>query len=404
MKGPLSGIRVLTLETFLAAPFGTMVLGDLGAEVIKVEPTQGEGSRLTAGADYKGESSHYLAYNRNKKGVTLDLSIPTGREAFTDLVRISDVVVQNMRPGVMERLGFGYEDLKAINPKVILCSYSGYGPTGPYSGWPAVESTASGISGIMSITGEPEGRPCRPGPAVSDLANALYGVIGIISALYERERTGTGQQVMSSLLGASVSFMSFHVSWYTCSGEELGPLGSGYPHAVPYGALKCQDGYIVVGPCWPRICNVIGAEHLIDDPRFKELGDRLKNRWELNEEIEKHLSLLTADEWLPIFHEHDIAVAPLNKVSQMVEDPQVNHMDMIVSIEHALGGAIKLAGNPIMMDSIKGEHTSPPTLGQDTEGVLKELLGYSDEKIKKMREEQEANREELEKHVRKRRR
>lgn len=401
MEGPLSNVRVLALENYLAGPVASMTMADLGAEVIKIEPPQGDLSRLTVGPNHQGESSHFLSWNRNKKGVVLDLKTPMGQETFYDLVRISDVVINNFRPGVMKRLGADYKSLRQINPRIICVSLTGMGPSGPLKDRPQVESTASGISGILSVTGEPGGRPVRPGPAISDLANALYAVIGTISALYQRERTGAGQNVDVSLLGASVALMGYHISYYTCSGILPEPMGTAYPFTAPYGAYRTKDGYVVLGPCWPRITRAIGAEWLIADPRFAETEERLKNRWELDREIEKCLAQATTEEWLEIFHHEDIVAGPLNTVDRVIADPQVNHLNMILGIEHPLGGAVKVAGNPLMMASLKGKHTSPPTLGQHTDKVLSELLGYSDDKIRKIKEEQEKHAEETRMRVRK---
>ncbi|MFH1382170.1 MAG: CoA transferase [Chloroflexota bacterium] len=401
MEGPLSKIRVLALENYLAGPVASMTMGDLGAEIIKIEPPQGDLSRLTVGPNHKGESNHFLSWNRNKKGIVLDLRTATGKEAFYDLVKQSDVVINNFRPGVMARLGADYDSLKKINPKIICVNITGMGPSGPSRDRPQVESTASGISGIMSVTGEPGGRPIRPGPAMSDLANALYAVIGTISALYEREQTGKGQNVNVSLLGASVALMGYHISYYTCSGILPEPMGSGYPFTVPYGAYKTKDSYVVLGPCWPRIARAVGAEWLVDDPRFAEAENRLNNRVELDREMEKCLASATTEEWLDIFYAEDIVAGPFNTVDKVITDPQVNHLNMILNMEHPLGGAIKVAGNPVQMPSLKGQHSPPPILGQHTDEIFGRVLGYSEDKIASLKKEQEAHSEETRKHVRK---
>jgi len=401
MEGPLSNVRVLALENYLAGPVASMIMGDLGAEVIKIESSQGDLSRLTVGPNHKGESNHYLAWNRNKKGVVLDLRTPSGKEAFFELVKVSDVVLNNFRAGATQRLQADYEHLKEINPTVICVNLTGMGPSGPLHDLPQVESTASGRSGILSVTGEPGGRPIRPGPAISDLANAYYAVIGTLSALYERQKTGQGQNVDVSLLGASIAMMGYQISYYTCSGEVPEPLGSAYPFTAPYGAYKTKDSYVVLGPCWPRIARAIGAEWLIDDPRFATGEARLRNRWELDREIEKCLAEANTEDWLQIFSFEDIIAGPLNGVDEVIEDEQVKHLGLINDIEHPLGGSVKLAGNPMMIPSIKGKPSAPPTLGQHTGEVLKELLGYSDEKIKLLEKEQEAHLKEIREHTRK---
>ncbi len=401
MEGPLSGVRVLALENYLAGPVASMTMGDLGADVIKIEPPQGDLSRMTFGPNHKGESSHFLSWNRNKKSLVLDLRTSTGREAFYDLVKVSDVVINNFRPGVMERLGADYSKLREINPRIISVNLTGMGPTGPYRDRPSVESTAAGLSGILSVTGEPEGRPVRPGPAMSDLANAQYAVIATLSALYQREKTGIGQNIDVSLLGASVAYMGYHISYYSCSGVVPGPLGSGYPFTAPYGAYKTADGYVVLGPCWPRIARAIGAEWLIDDPRFATAEVRLEHRKELDEEIEKCLAQATSAEWLDIFNLEDIVAGPFKKVDEVIDDPQVNAINMILTLDHPLGGQIKLGGNPIMTGSIHGEHLPPPTLGQHTDEILRDLLHYPPEKISTLKTEQETSAEETRRHVRK---
>ncbi len=401
MEGPLSGVRILALENYLAGPVATMVLGDLGAEGIKIEPPQGDGSRMTIGPNHRGESAHFLAWNRDKKGIVLDLRTKTGRQAFFDLVKIADVVLSNFRAGAMDRLGFGHEALKKINPNIITINLTGMGESGPYRDRSANDHTVSGISGILSVTGEPGGRPVRPGPAVCDLSGAFYGVIATISALYEREKKGAGQSMDVALLAGAVSLMGYHIAYYTCSGEIPQPLGTGYFHTAPIGAYKTKNNYIVLGPCWPRITRVLGAEWLMDDPRFATYEARIKNRFELDKEVEKYFQKATTEEWLEILYAEDIMAAPLNTVDKTLADPQVNHLGMIIDIEHALGGTLRLAGNPIKGQSIKGKHLPPPVLGQHTDEVLRDVLGYAEARIKKLKAEQEANAAETKAHVRK---
>lgn len=404
MGGLLSGVRVLALENILAGPFGSMLLGDMGAEVIKVEPPDGEGSRGQAGPRYKGESSYYLAFNRNKKSIVLDLRTPSGKETFYDLVKVSDVVWDNYRPQVMERLGLGYESLKKINPKLICCSVTGYGCSGPYKDLPSYDIIAQGMSGILSVTGEPGGPPIKPGPSIADIGGAMYGALGVCAALVARQKTGVGQRIEVSLLDAAVSLLAFHFSWYFVSGEVPGPVGSKHIQTTPFGAYKAKDTWLTLGACWPRITKILGVEWMIDDPRFATGDTRLQHREEVDRIITEGLSKMNAEDWLEILHMDDIPSGPVYTIDKAAIDPQIVHNKMVLTMEHPLGGKVKLIGQPVKAPGIirEEEFTVPPTLGQHTREVLTELLHYSDEKIKKIKEEEKEHAEELAKHVRKR--
>ena len=399
MKGPLESVRVLDLGERIAGPYAGMMLSDIGAEVIKVESPLGDHGRLVGGPEVDGQSFLYLAFNRNKKGITLDLWTDTGREAFFDLVRKSDVVLDNFRPGVMERLSADYNSLKKINPRIITCSISGQGASGPYTQWPSFDLLPLGISGILSITGE-EGRPpVRPGAPIADLAGGLFATIGIISALFRRELTGEGQYIDISLLDCSMSLAAYHISHYFCSGIIPRPLGSGHLAILPFGVYKTKDDYITIAPSWPRLARAIGADWMIDDHRFKELDDRLKHRDEFNAVIEEHLQQMGAKEWLEIFHLEDITAGPVNNIAQATEDPQVLHRNMIVKMKYPSGGEVKQVGNPIKMsECVDDQHfTPPPTLGQHTDEVLYSILGYPKEKIDSLKREMEDHQHILEK-------
>jgi len=403
MKGPLSGYRVVDFSRAIAGPFGAMLLGDLGAEVIKIESPIGDPSRKVAGPDHEGELFYYMAFNRNKKGIVLDLATDSGREVIYDLVKVSDVVWDNFRPGVMKRLGFDYENVKKLNPRIISCSVSGYGATGPYAERPSYDITALALSGVMSITGEPGGRPVRPGPPIIDLAGGMFGALGVTSALTQRERTGEGQKIDVSLLDSSIALLAYELSYYFCSGIVPQPLGSGHLAILPYGVYKCKDDtYVALGPVWPRLARVIGADWMIDDPRFKSGRDRVEHREEFNRTIEEYLAKAPASDWLELFNAEDMACAPINNLAEAAVDPQVLYRNMILSLPHSLGGEIRLAGNPIKTPAIdESGHAAPPTMGQHNVDVLSGILGYSEEKIRKLREEEEAHREEMERRVRK---
>jgi crotonobetainyl-CoA:carnitine CoA-transferase CaiB-like acyl-CoA transferase len=401
MTGPLTGIRVLATEQVLAGPYGSMILGDLGAEVIKIEPPTGEKIRISnPPPTYKGESGYFLAFNRNKKSMVLDLRTETGLQAFYDLVKVSDVVWDNNRAGVMERLRIDYESLKQINPRIICCSITGYGGTGPSSAWPSYDIIAQGMAGLLLQTGQPNGPPIKPAPALADISGALFGAIGVISALWQREQTGLGQRVETNLLDGAMALLSMHYAVYFLNGIVPPPVGAGHLQAAPFGTYRTKDGWITIGASWPRITRTLGIEWAIDDPRFTTLGDRLKNRQELDDIITEALSLLDSETWLELLHADDIAAGPVYNLDQAPQNLQIQHNKMILTLNHSLGGNIKLVGNPIKMSNIDTkEYTSPPTLGQHTNQILAELLGYSKGKIKKLETQQKEHFAELQKHV-----
>ncbi|MFC1532165.1 CaiB/BaiF CoA transferase family protein [Thermodesulfobacteriota bacterium] len=284
MSGPLAGIRVLAMEQVLAGPYGSMILGDLGAEVIKIEPPTGEGIRVSnPPPSHKGEPAYFLAFNRNKKSIVLDLRTGTGLEAFYDLVKISDVVWDNNRQGVMKRLKADYDTIKSINPKIISCSITGYGPSGPYAAGPSYDIIAQGMAGLLLQTGEEGGPPIKPAPALGDISAALFGAIGVISALVHRQSTGKGQKVETNLLNGAMALLSMHYAIYFMDGVVPPPVGAGHLQSAPFGTYKTKDGWITIGASWPRVARTLGIEWTIDDPRFANIVERLKNRKELDE-------------------------------------------------------------------------------------------------------------------------
>ena len=403
MNGPLTGVRVLALSHAQAGPYGSMLLADMGAEVIKIEPPpHGDMGRAFGGPSHKGESYYFLAYNRGKKSLVLDLRTGLGKKAFYDLVKVSDVVWDNYRAGAMERLGADYETLRVINPRIICSSISGFGVKGPYRDLPAFDIIAQGMSGIMSITGEPDGPPLRAGPAIGDFATGMFAVMGVCAALAQREKTGKGQKVDVSLLDSCISLMSYQLSYYFCSGQVPGRLGSGHLSLIPYNSYKTKDGYITIGISWPRVARTLGLDWVIDDPRF----DTREARWEHREELERIFSkrLLdgTSEEWLKLMRDDDVAAGPVNTVDQAAADPQVRENHMVLNIEHPLGGEIKLAGNPIKMPgSIEEQYLPPPTLGQHNDEVLRGLLGYSERTVSRMKKQEQAHAAGLQTHLHK---
>ena len=402
--GPMEGIRVLALENFIAGPYGSMIMGDLGADVLKIEPSSGDSARSFAGPDHKGEGFYYLAFNRNKKSVVLDMMVDSNRRAFYDLVKISDVVWDNFRPGVMKRLGVDYGTLEEINPRIICCSVTGYGETGPRSDELSYDIVAQAMSGIMGITGNPGEPPVRCGPPIGDLSAGMFGVIGVLSALVERAVTGRGQRVTTSLLDSCVSLMSYYFSYFFCSGIVPAAQGSGHLGVSPYGAFQTRDGrWIATGINWPRITRVVGADWIAEDPRFQTQAGRVKYRKELDDILQDCFLKANADQWLSVFKVEDIACGLVQDVPEAANDAQILNNEMILDMGHSLGGEIKLTGNPIRTKNImeKTEYAPPPVLGQNTEAVLVDLVGYSRERVEGIKKEAEVHAQELEEHLRK---
>jgi CoA:oxalate CoA-transferase len=402
MSKPLSGVRILDLSRAIAGPYGTMLLADLGAEVIHIESPEGDISRFEAGPNYKGESFHHLSWNRNKKSIVLDFGTKSGKEAFYDLVKISDIVWNNFRPGAMERADIGYDTLKAINPRLIYVSLTGYGSSGPSKDRPAFDVVIEAHSGVLSVTGEPGERPIRPGPPLADMGGGIFAAIGALSALFDRERTREGRRIDISMQDACLSFLAYQICQYFLTGVTPSPLDhSGHKFSVPYGVYHTKKGYIAIGPSWPRIARAIGAEWMIDDPRFKDWTARDQHRQELNEVVEEQLSQAEAEDWLEIFKEEDIPADLIKTIDQVVADPQVLHRNMILTLAHPLGGEVKLVGNPIKMEGLpEDDYAAPPALDQHGHKILTELLGYSEEKIRKLKQDERENTEERLKHVR----
>jgi len=390
----LEGIRILDLSRALAGPYGTLLLGDLGAEIIKIEmPGGGDDTRKNTIVNVNGVSAYFISINRNKKSMVLDLRKEKGRELFYELVKKSDVVYDNFRPGVVERLKIDYNTLKEINPKIICCSISGYGHTGPFKNRPAFDLVIQAISGEMSITGE-EGRPpVRMGVPMGDLAGGLFGAIAINAALVQRYNTGRGQKIDISLLDCQISLLSYVAQYYLVNGIVPKPIGSAHQTIVPYQAYRCKDNYIVVAcfteKFWPVFCKVIGREDLVTDPRFANPADRVKNRLELEKIVEEALAEKNADEWLELLEEASVPAGPINTVDKALSDPQVLARQMVVELSDPLMGSFKSVGNPIKSTELEKSqvYNVPPRLGQHTRQILKDVLGYDNQLINQLIEE-----------------
>jgi len=374
-----------------------MILGDLGAEVIKVErPGLGDDTRYWAPPWVNEElklSAYFVSVNRNKKSIAVDLAKEEGRRIIHELARISDVVLENFRPGVARRLGVDYEALRAVNPKIIYCSISGFGQTGPYRDWPAYDIAIQALGGWMGITGEPGRPPVRIGVALTDMIAGLYAALAILAALRARELTGEGQYIDISLLDASISFMTYMAHNYFATGENPPKMGSAHPNIVPYQAFRAGDGrWIILAVAndriWKRFCQAVGLDHLADDPRFATNPRRVENRDELIPIIEEVLARKPGHEWVKLLMEAGVPCVPVYRMSDIFSDPHVLHRQMLLEVEHPRAGKMKQIGFPIKFSKTPcALRHPPPLLGEHTDEVLRELLSYPEEEIKRLREE-----------------
>ncbi|MBI2875471.1 MAG: CoA transferase [Candidatus Tectomicrobia bacterium] len=382
---PLQGIRVLDFTRVIAGPYCTQMLGDMGAEVIKIEqPGKGDDSRKLGPPFVQGESAYFLSFNRNKKSLALDLGTPPGRELIYRLVAQSDVVVDNFRPGVGQRLGIGYEALREIHPGIVVCSISAFGHSGPFREEPGYDITLQAISGTMSLTGEPGRAPVKIGIPIGDLAGGMFAAYGIVNALYARQQTGQGQFVDISLFDCQLALLSYMGGYYLMGGVVPQPVGTGHPNLVPYQAFKTQDGYLIVAifteDFWRQFCQALERPELLSDPRFVDNAHRAKHRQELIPILEAIMAERTTEAWCQRLQ--GMPVAPLNTVDKALEHPQAQAREMVVPLQHPQCEEIRVLGNPIKMDSTWGQgFDPPPLLGQHTAEILSDRLGLSREEI-----------------------
>ncbi|MCW3978490.1 MAG: CoA transferase [Candidatus Bathyarchaeota archaeon] len=390
---PLKGVRVLDLSRVLAGPYCSMTLSDLGAEVIKVE-IPGRGDDTRAYPPYvKGESSYFMSINRGKKSVTFDLKTDEAKDAFYRIVEKCDVLLENFRPGVTARLGVDYETLRKRNPRLIYCSISSFGQTGPYAHWPGYDLIIQGMGGLMGVTGHPDSPPVRIGIAITDIGAGMWGVIAILSALRVREATGEGQYLDISMIDGSVSWMTYLAGNYFATGEVPPKLGSAHPSIVPYQAFEAGDGkglLIAAGNdrLWGLLCQGMGlGDDVRDDPRYAKAERRVENREALIPFLEGEFSKRPRDEWLEALRAVGFPCAPVYTLDEIFSDPQVLHRGMLAEMEHPKAGAIKQIGPVIKFSESPCIMSSPPpTLGEHTVEVLKSIAGYSEGDVEKLRQ------------------
>jgi glutaryl-CoA transferase len=395
--GPIStaldGVRILDLSRVLAGPLGTMVLGDLGADVIKIE-RPGIGDDLRAwGPPFTadGESAYFLAVNRNKRSLTLDLKHPRGKQILRDLARKADVVVENFRVGTMEALGLGFEVLHAENPGLIYCSLSGYGTTGPYRDLPSYDIIIQAMGGLMSITGEPDGPPVRAGIAVVDILAGLYVAIGVLAALAERATTGRGQRVDLSLLGVELASLVNVANNYLIAGVRPTRMGNAHPSIAPYEVFASADGYLAVAvatePQWRRFCAAIGREDLSRDPRAETNRDRVTNHEWLTAELVRVIGTKGTETWVALLDQADVPCGPVNTVDRILDDPHVAGLDLFATFDRG-AGETRVVGSPLRFSGAqRRQPMPPPSLGEHTESLLAEVLDLDAAQIDELRAE-----------------
>jgi len=380
---------VLDLTRVLAGPYSAMMLGDYGADIIKIEqPEVGDDSRAY-GPFIGKESAYFMSLNRNKRSMTLNFKEPAAQDLFKEMVKKADIVLENYRPGTMEGFGLGYDVLKEINPRLIYAACSGFGATGPYAQKPAYDVIVQAMGGIMSITGQEGGEPTRPGASIGDIIAGLFTTIGVGMALYHREKTGEGQKIDVAMLDCQVAVLENAISRYFVNGVAPTPLGNRHPSITPFETFTAKDGYLIVGAgndrIWVKLCNLLGRDELITDPRFITNADRTKNHKPLKVILDEELKEKTIEEWMAVLDEARIPCAPINTIDKVVKDPQILAREMIVEVEHPVAGKIHIPGVPIKMSATPGSIESPaPLLGQHTDEILKEF-GLSSEDIAELR-------------------
>jgi formyl-CoA transferase len=389
----LSGIRVLDLSRILAGPYCTMLLGDQGAEIIKVErPGSGDDTRTWGPPFAGGESAYYLCCNRNKRSIVIDLRTPRGVELIRELARVSDVLVENFKPGLMQRFGLDHQALQALNPRLVYCSITAYGQDGPYRDRAGYDMVLSAVGGLMGITGERDGPPCKVGVAITDVLTGVSAAGAITSALLWRERTGRGQYIDASLLDVQVAGLANIASNWLVAGKEATRWGTAHESIIPYQVFATRDYPIAIAAAnqklWENFCKVLGKQEWTEDPRFETNPRRVENRELLLPLIDAVLRQKTCDEWIELLVAEAVPCGPVNNMQRLFADPQVQHRQMIETVPHPTIGELKLTGIPVKYSETPGQvRRPPPLLGEHTDEVLAEVLGYPAEQIAALKQQ-----------------
>ena len=395
MAKPLRGVRVLDLTHMLSGPYGAMILADLGADTIKVEPLKGEGTRKLLATDPRnslnGQGAYYITLNRNKQSVAVDLKSEAGLAVFYDLVREADIVIENFSAGVTGKLRIDFEHLSQINPRIITCSISGFGSSGPNYQRPAFDQVVQALGGGMSLTGQDAAHPTRAGIPIGDLGGGMFGVMGVLAALYEREQSGRGQHVDISMLDCQISMLNYMATMYFLSGDVPEPIGNSHFVHVPYNSYPTSDGHIIIAVIfdsfWDNLLEVID-EPAFRDEKYRTQPARLADKAFIDGRLAEILSTESSEYWLTRLTEKRIPCARVNRLDEALADEQVLSRNMVVELTHPEGGSTRAPGNPIKLSRTDEESFSPaPLLGQHTETVLRDLLGYTEEQLSKLREE-----------------
>ncbi len=389
-RKPLEHIKVLDFTRVLAGPYCTMMLANMGAEIIKVErPDTGDDSR-DFGPFMNGQSAYFISINRGKKSIAVDLKSPKGIEIIKELVKKVDVVAENFRPGTMEKLGLGYDVLNSINPGIIYATMSGFGQSGPYSKRPAYDMIVQGMSGIMSITGNPDGEPVRVGTSIGDITAGMFGAYGIATALVDRAITGKGRMVDVAMLDGQVAILENAIARYTALGEVPKPLGARHPSIAPFGAFKTADGYLIMAcgndSLWETFCKAVDRIDLLELPEYKTNALRTTNADKLKTHIDEILSAKTTAEWDEYLNKKGVPSSPINTVDKLFTDPQIEARKMLVEVEQPGAGKLRVAGNPVKMSGLTQEiPTDPaPAIGEHTADILADFLGMDAAEIEEL--------------------